>query len=458
MIMTYSITFPLKGAAWTIGAYGVSQLIRLVTNVVLTRLLAPELFGIMLIVYSLRFGLTLISDIGIGQNIVYNKNADDPDFYNTAWSLEIIRNAVLWLICLAAAAPMAHFYQSQILVLILPISALSLVFTSLSSTSRYLLQKRMELAELNIFETIVAFITSVAHIAFAYFNPTIWALVFGGLFGSAASMIGSYFLRAEVRQRFYISKEYGWQILHFGKWIFLSSIVYFLSMNFDRLYLAKVIPLELLGVYGIARSISELLSLLFLRLGNIVLFPFIASHSQRPRSDLREQLSSFRARVLLLIAVGFSIVVATADWAIKIIFDERYQAASWMLPVLIVGSWFSILATLNESMLLGVGKPSYGAVSNGLKFGFLLIGLPISVEAMGVPGGILIIALSDLCRYVPIIIGQVRERLSFGMQDLLITLAMFPLIGLWEWLRWLSGLGTSFESLPIEIARLFGAA
>ena len=453
--MTYSIKFPLTGAAWTIGAYGVGQLIRLVTNVILTRLLAPELFGIMLIVYSLRTGLALISDIGIGQNIVYSKNADDPDFYNTAWTLENIRNAVLWLICLAIAAPLAQFYQSPVLVSILPITALSLVFTSLSSTSRYLLQKRMKLAELNLFETIIAFITSVAHIVLAYFSPTIWALVFGGLIGSAASMIGSYFLEADVKQRFIITRRYAWEILHFGKWIFISSIVYFLSMNFDRLYLAKVVPLELLGIYGIARSISELLSLLFMRVGNIVLFPFIASHSQRPRPELRSQLSLLRARVLVLIAVGFSLMVAVADLAIKLLFDARYQAASWMLPVLIIGSWFSILASLNESVLLGLGKPSYGAISNGLKFGFLLIGLPLSVGAAGVVGGVIVIALSDLCRYIPIIIGQIRERLSFGMQDLLITLAMFSLICLLEWLRWSCGFGTSFDSLPLGTAWLF---
>ena len=49
-----------------------------------------------------------------------------------------------------------------------------------------------------------------------------------------------------------------------------------------------------------------------------------------------------------------------------------------MLPVLIIGSWFSILAYLNELTLLGLGKPSYNAASNGLKFAFLLIGLPLS--------------------------------------------------------------------------------
>ena len=58
------------------------------------------------------------------------------------------------------------------------------------------------------------------------------------------------------KQKFYLSRKYVGQILHFGKWIFISSIVYFLSMYIDRLYLAKVVPLELLGIYGIARSIS----------------------------------------------------------------------------------------------------------------------------------------------------------------------------------------------------------
>ena len=110
--MTISVRFLLTGTVWTTGAYGVGQVLRLATNVALARLLAPELFGIMLIVYSLRTGVELISDVGIGQNIVYNKNADDPDFYNTAWSLQFIRSVVLWLVFLAAAVPLAQFYQS----------------------------------------------------------------------------------------------------------------------------------------------------------------------------------------------------------------------------------------------------------------------------------------------------------------------------------------------------------
>jgi len=438
----------LKGTVWTIGAYGAGQVVRLVSNIILARLLAPEFFGIMLIVYSLRTGFALISDIGIGQNIIYNKNAEDPAFYNTAWTLELVRNIFLWLICLSAAAPVAHFYQTPILVAVIPISALSLIIAGASSPARYLLQKRMMLAKFNAFETITAFAGSVVSVILAYLNPTIWALVWGAIFSSMATMIGSYFLLPDVRPQFHLSKDFAQQILQFGKWIFLSSIVFFLSTNFDRLYLAKAVPLELLGVYGISRSISELVGLLFLRLGNVVLFPFIASHSQMARAALHKELVPIRVKFLLAATFGFSLFAATTDLAINIIYDQRYQAATWMLPILIFGSWFTILANINESTLLGLGRPSYSAISNGAKFVYLLVGLPLGLRTAGVLGCVTVIAFGDLCRYIPILIGQRRERFSFAIQDLALTLTVVMLVGLWEWLRWALGLGTSFESLP----------
>src|SRR5260370_3396963 len=107
--MATSRNFLLRGTIWTLGAYGVSTGLRFVTNVVLARLLTPEIFGTMLIVYSLRTGIEMISDIGIGQNLVKSKNAEDPDFYNTAWTLQLIRSFALWLAFSAAAYPIAPF-------------------------------------------------------------------------------------------------------------------------------------------------------------------------------------------------------------------------------------------------------------------------------------------------------------------------------------------------------------
>ena len=89
--MKLSRAILLRGVTWTVATYSASQLFRFVSSVILTRLLAPELFGLIAIIHSVRIGIELLSDVGIGQNVVYNKESDKPDFYNTAWSLQLIR-------------------------------------------------------------------------------------------------------------------------------------------------------------------------------------------------------------------------------------------------------------------------------------------------------------------------------------------------------------------------------
>jgi O-antigen/teichoic acid export membrane protein len=397
-------------------------------------------------------GVQMLSDIGVGQSIVYHRDANDPDFYNTAWSLQLIRGILLWLVFSACAVPIARFYQSTIFELVIPIAGLNIVLTGLTSTSIFLLQKRMKFSRLTGFHTAVGIGSSAALVIFAYFNPTIWALVYGSLAGATISMVGSFFVLPDVRQRFLISRKYVFEMLSFGKWIFASSIIYFLSGNFDRLYLAKTIPLALLGVYGIARALADMLSILIVQVAYHVVFPVVSSHSQMPRSELRNQLAPIRMKFLLATALGVSLLATVADLAVKICYDDRYHAAGWMLPILVIGAWFSVLSSINESTLLGVGKPFYSALANTTKLGFIVIGLSLSVGrlgAAGIMGGVFVLAAGDLFRYMPTLIGQLREQLSFRGQDVLATVCLFTLIACWQGLRWLAGFGTCFDDLPI---------
>ena len=435
----------VSGTVWTLGGYGVGQVIRLGTNVALARLLAPELFGTMLIVNTLMTGIQLFSDVGIGQNIIHSPRALDPKFYNTAWSVQIIRSIGIWLIILLVAIPAAHFYGAPILSAILPVSGFSMILLGLASVSPAILQKKMLYGRMAVFNLATALISSALLITLAYLTPTIWALVLSGVVGTAVYTGLTYFLVPGLKQRFLIDRPSLSEITSFGKWVYLNSMVYFLSINFDRLYLAKVVPLEVLGIYGIARSLSELFGTVATHMGNSVIFPFIASHADRPRETLRRELVMIRGKFLALIALGCSLFIASADLAIKLLYDQRYYAAAWMLPVLTLGSWFSLLATTNESTLLGLGVPSYTAIANSVRFLLLLVGLPLSLKFEGLQGAIVTLVLVEVCRYVPVYIGQRRQRFSFGAQDAAITLSMFAMVGLWELMRWACGLGTSFD-------------
>lgn len=442
-ILSRSVTVRL---GWTTGSYAVAQAFRLVNNVILARLLAPELFGIMLIVNTLRTGVELLSDIGIGQNIISNKNGEEPDFYNTAWILQIVRGIILALVCIAVTYPVSQFYNSQTIYKIIPVISSIFLFTGFQSISRFIAQKRLNLKAVSIYDIFVAVSSMIIHIVCAVVTPTIWALVYGGIISSAVAMAGSFFIIRGVKYKVRFSMHYAKEILHFGKWILISTIIYFLSMNFDRLYLARSLPFQILGIYGVARSLADVLSLLVARIGSLVIFPMVAAagHSE---GILREKLSRGRNGMLLGGAVFVSLFVAASDLIVFVLYDNRYNAAALMLPVLAFGVWFSILCTISESVLLGVGRPSYGAIANLVKLLWLLVGLPFGVMYFGVAGAIGVMASSDLVKYVPLLWAQKREHISFIRQDIMITLAMCAMVVVWRTLFWSAGLSGGLVSL-----------
>ena len=95
----------ITSGAWTMVGWFVMQVLRFGSNLILTRLLFPEAFGLMSLVIVFIVGLHMFSDVGIGPSLVQSKRGDDPDFYNTVWTIQILRGLGLWLISVLVAWP-----------------------------------------------------------------------------------------------------------------------------------------------------------------------------------------------------------------------------------------------------------------------------------------------------------------------------------------------------------------
>src|SRR5581483_9669453 len=85
----------LNAGIWSFAAFAVSQVIRLGSSLLLTRLLVPEMFGVMAIAQMVMVGLQLFSDVGLKQTIIQSGRGSDPAFLNTAWVVQILRGGVL---------------------------------------------------------------------------------------------------------------------------------------------------------------------------------------------------------------------------------------------------------------------------------------------------------------------------------------------------------------------------
>lgn len=437
----------IRGAVWTILGYGTSQVLRFGSNLILTRLLVPEFFGLMAVVNTLRIGLELFSDLGIGQSIVQNKQGDDAEFLNTAWTAQIIRGFLLWIACLLLTPLVAGFYNDQRLLIIVPIVGFTTVIDGFMSTSVHSLHRTMNLGRYTIFELIVQFLSLVVLVVWSWLSPTVWALAFGGLAGAAFRTIGSYWLEPDQSNRLAWNQEAIRELFSFGKWIFLSTAMMFLAEQADRLILGKLLSFEILGIYTIAYTLANVPREVIKQVSHRVIFPTISQQNEISRASLRHKIIRQRWRILIGFAVFLAALTSVGDLIIAVLYDERYRPATWMLPILCCGIWFSVLFYTMSPALLALGKPIYSAQSNAARLTAIAVGLPLTFSMLGIPGAIAIVAFSDFLPYLVVQYGLLREQLFCLSQDLWMTGTFVGILSFLLWIRYTLGFGFPLDSL-----------
>jgi O-antigen/teichoic acid export membrane protein len=406
---------------WTTLSYGCGQVLRLLNNVILARLLAPPIFGLMALVNAIRTGVELLSDVGVIQNIVSNPRGSEPDFYDTAWTLQALRGVVLAILCMVLAVPIARFFDYPELAAVLPVASLFFIFTGFDSTGRGLVQKQLNVARFGIFDIVLAALTLVVHVALALITQTIWALILGSVITGAATLIMSYFYIPGMRHRIMIDPQSARELLRFGKWVFLSSVVFFFAMNFDRLYFAKQISLSQLGIYGIARGLADMINLFVARCSGFVLYPTIAAAGLAP-TELRHRMLRGRRTLLGLAALGMGAFLALSPLIVRLLYDTRYAEAAQILPILAIGVWFGILTSTNDSILMGLARPAYPALSNTAKLLTYIIGVPVAFHLYGFTAAIMVISAGEIVKYATLWALSHKEHLRFGRDDLVLTI------------------------------------
>src|SRR4026208_1145233 len=85
-----------RATAWSSAGYGFSQALRLGSSLVMTRLLLPEMFGVMAIAMLVSVGLALFSDVGLKPSVIQSQRGGEPNFLNTVWTTQIFRGFLLW--------------------------------------------------------------------------------------------------------------------------------------------------------------------------------------------------------------------------------------------------------------------------------------------------------------------------------------------------------------------------
>jgi len=411
-----------RGAVWTIAGHGGAQLMRLGGNLVLTRLLAREHFGLMALVMVALQGVTLLSDLGIGPSIVRSKSGDDPRFVNTAWTIQALRGLALAGITCLAAWPMAAFYDEPRLMSLLLVAALVPAVTGFESAKYHLQNRHLALGRIVLIELSSQAIGLTVMIGWALRWPSAAALVAGALTRGIIFMILTHVVLSGIRSRPCWDKRAAKQLLQFGSWILLSTALTYFAGYADRAILGKLVTMSELGVYAIAVIIATAPREALGRINTLVVFPLYSRAVQR--GEVLQGLY-VRARWPVLVVSSWALagIIAGGPTAIRILYDDRYWAAGHMVQFLAGGIWFGlVLEGTNGAALLAYGRPRWVAAGSAAKLVGLLIAMPLGFKWGGFLGAIVGLSLAEGCRYLVSTFAARRFGLRGILQDTRATL------------------------------------
>ncbi len=418
----------LKAGGWVLGGFVAGQVVRLVGNLVLTRLLFPEAFGLMAVVYVLMVGLALVSDLGINQGIIRNPRGEEMDYLNTAWTIQILRGLLISILTLAIAfaisvasdhgwVPADSVYSDATLPWIISAFSLTALIQGFESTKVALASRRLQLGALVKIELLSQCVALVVMLGIAWVYHSIWALVAGGIVSALVKCIAGHILLAGLPSRLRWEPSSANEILHFGKWIFASSILGFLSINGDRLILADLVDATTLGIYSIAFLLVNMVTMIFNTMLAKAVYPALGEVVRVRPDDVFRVYNKLQMAADVFLFGSAGLLFVLGSHVVELLYDDRYHQAGPMLEILslgLIGLRYSVV----EQYCIAVGAMRFLMISNVCRLLALFVGLPVGYKLAGMDGGLIAIVASQFAAWPVAFHFKIRQRMSSWKSEL----------------------------------------
>ena len=420
----------LGASSWSLAGFGLSYVIRLGSSLLMTRLLVPQMFGVMAIAMMVMTGLTMFSDVGLSQNIIQSKRGADPAYLNTAWTIQILRGLILWLLAIfisllvfvanhAGIVPKASAYADPSLPFAISIVSISAVIAGFQSTKVSEASRRLSLGRITQIQIVAQVVGLICMIIWALFDRSIWALMAGSICSTSATTLLSHLWLQGVANRWQWDQSAFYEIIHFGKWIFLSSILGFLVNNADRILLGGLIDSAMLGIYVIAFNIfSAILGVLYKIIGDVSFSAFSEVARDRPH-HLKQNYYKMHIAIGSFAYFCSGILMLSGHDLISVLYDRRYEQAGWILDVLAV-ALLPIPFGLVGYCLLALGLPKLFTRLTAIAAVGTIVFILLGFHFFGTPGAIWGIAASYFAGLPAIVYYQTKYRLFELSKELLL--------------------------------------
>lgn len=430
-----------------------SVLFRLLSAIILSRLLPPAVFGLVAMVAFFRGLMDMLSASGFVDASIQKKHLSLEDLTNVFW-INAISSFVLAGIFVACGPLIAGFYGQPELVPICLVIGLLFVLENIFRTHDGILRRCM-LAEIHFVIFLVPqFVNLVASVGMAFLGFDVWALVGGMVFSAiSARLMYLYYVRWSPGK---LTRTDGVaELTRYGLRAMFGSVVGYLSQYSQNVALGKFATVSEVGFYNRGQTIFMMPLMKVSEPVAQMMLPALASLQGN-----RVQLLNLMHRaswLVILITMPFAVfTVVYGDWLIPFLLGKQWEASGEVARWLALASIPVLMTNLFGRANAAIGRPGRGIGVSLAGLPFLLGGV-IHFSPDGAVAVAKFFALYRFVMYLPNMTIQmkgsgfdIRKVLISQMQ--LLALAIFVGMTLWMFRYLQEGVGANAYSIASIIS------
>jgi O-antigen/teichoic acid export membrane protein len=233
-------------------------------------------------------------------------------------------------------------------------------------------------------ELISQLISLISTIILARIILSVYALAIGFSLSAIFRLIISYII-IRYRPRLIWNKEAGAALFHFGKYIFLNTLITALTSHIDVLVIGKVLNMEKLSFYNIGKNMGNLVLTFSIQIVGQSYLPAVSS----VHMDLARVQRIYRRTVtfFLTIAVPISVIMILFSYdIIRLLYDPRYQLAYISMGWIGFAGIFRIIGNVSGMTFFAMGRPALETVSVAVGLILVLLLVPLGSFWAGLKG------------------------------------------------------------------------
>lgn len=395
----------VSSVKWLVGSSFLQKGIQFSATIVLARILGPKDFGLFALAFVAIDALGLFKSMGFDSALIQRKDEVEKAA-NTAFFIIPLLGIVLYLILSISAPWIGKFMNNMSVISVIRALGIIFIISCFGRVPAALMEKRMQFRQISIIEISTVIVYSVSAVVFALFKFGVWSLVYAYILKTLNQNILT-FIYSKWRPKLEFDKKIALEMFHFGKFVFLGAIVWFLKMNLDNLLVGKFLGVAALGLYAIAFNIANFGADYF---GNKVARVIFPTYSKL-QSDLYDLKSATlkTLKYISIIAIPFSIALFLLSGEfLRFFYGERWIGATNVLRILAFAGIFNTLPAGMSVAFLACGKPKLGFWITTFQVAIFFIFIYPMAKLFGINGVGVVVTLSGFIAFIITLIWAMK--------------------------------------------------